>query len=263
MSTEPTRVDRTTKVAARQLRWTEAGVGEPLVILHHSTGPFWTPFHDRLAESFTVVAADMPGYGQSECPPEARSPRDLAIRLLQLLGRLSIGPVHLVGFGLGGWVAAEMATMSQQSLRSLVLVGAAGIKPRVGEIHDPMMASFTDYARLGFADDQQFEKTFGVEPAPELVQLWDYSREMTARITWRPWMWSGQLPAVLRGVQTPSLIVWGDNDRIVPLDCGDQYASLLPNARLTILEGVGHVPDVEQSELLAQLVSDFATSQGG
>jgi pimeloyl-ACP methyl ester carboxylesterase len=255
-------VDRTFDVGGLSIRVHESGNGSPFIVLHHSTGPFWTPFYDRLAESFTVMAPDLPGFGSSERPTDARSPRDLAIRCLQLLDQLDTGPVGLAGFGLGGWVAAEMATMNQRAFTSLALIGAAGIKPRNGYIYDPMMGSYTEYARLGFANDERFERTLGIEPAPQLVELWDYSREMTARVTWRPWMWSGQLPGLLRGVKTPSLVVWGDSDRIIPLDCGEQYAELIPNARLEIIEEAGHVVDIEQPDVLADLIADFAASQG-
>ena len=92
------------------------------------------------------------------------------------------------------------------------------------------------------------------------VELWDRSREMTARITWKPWMWSGQLPSLLRGVATPSLVVWGQHDRIVPLDCGQQYYELLADARLEIVYDAGHTVDLEQPELLAQLIADFVAT---
>lgn len=185
--------------------------------------------------------------------------RDLAILTLQLLDHFGDEPVHLLGLGLGGWVAAEMATMAQRRLSSLVLVGAAGIKPTVGDIHDPMNAGWIDYARLGFSSDERFLSEIGDEPPEDLIDLWDYSREMTARVTWRPWMWSAQLPALLRGVRVPSLVVWGDQDRIMPLDCGEQYAELL-GSRLEVLPG-GHTLDLETPGALADLVSTFVSQQ--
>ena len=237
--------------------------GTPVVVLHHSTGPLWTPFHDRLAERRRVVVPDLPGYGRSARPVTARAPRDLAIRALQLFDVLGVGPVHLVGLGLGGWVAAEMATMHQSALSSLVLVGAAGIKPRTGEIFDPMMSSPVTYGRRCFSADERFDALFGEEPSPELAEVWDWSREMTARITWRPWMWSGQLPDLLRGVRTPALVVWGDTDRVVPIDCGQQYAELLPAARLETVAAAGHCVDLEQPDALASVVERFFDEQEG
>jgi len=252
---------RQVAVAGLQLQTSEGGTGTPpFVVLHHSTGPLWTPFYEALAARRAVIAPDLSGYGRSERPDAARSPRDLAILWLRALDELEPDPVHLVGLGLGGWVAAEIATMAPRRLASLTLVGAAGIKPRDGFIHDPMMSSWTDYARLGFHDESRFEKVIGSEPSEDLITLWDHSREMTARITWKPWMWSGQLPSLLRGVATPSLVVWGQDDRIVPLDCGQQYGELLADARLEIVDDAGHTVDLEQPELLAQLIADFVAT---
>jgi pimeloyl-ACP methyl ester carboxylesterase len=261
-TTDVTRVAEDVEVAGLRIRVTSRGSGPPVFVLHHSTGPFWTPFYDVLAQTCTVSAPDMPGFGRSERPTAARSPRDVAILCLQLLDVLAAGPVHLVGLGLGGWVAAEMATMHQQGVETLTLVGAAGIKPRVGQIHDPMMAGWIDYARLSFRNQESFDEIIGSDPPPELIELWDHSREMTARITWRPWMWSGTLPSFLLGVRTPTLVVWGDSDRVVPLDCAEQYARILPDAQLELVEAAGHAVDLERPDELAALVDAFVVSRG-
>ena len=81
---------------------------------------------------------------------------------------------------------------------------------------------------------------------------------MTARITWKPWMWSLQLPTLLRGVRTRSLVVWGGEDRIVPLECGAQLAELLPDCRLEVIEGAGHSVELEEPSLVAGMVTAFA-----
>jgi len=251
------------EVAGLRIHVDEAGDGAPLVVLHHSTGPFWTPFYDNLASSFRVIAPDMPGYGRSERPDDARAPRDLAVLLLQLIDELDLDRVHLVGMGLGGWVAAEMATMAQRRLSTLTLVGAAGIKPRTGMIHDPMMEGWIDYEKYSFSSEEAYTKVFGEgDPNQDILDLWDYSREMTARITWKPWMWTVTLPTLVKGVKTPSLVVWGAHDRVVPLDCGEQYVEQLQNANLEILEDSGHVVDLEAPEALAKLITQFAESQG-
>ena len=161
---EQTTIDRTgldVTVGKRTIHVEEAGRGEPVVVLHHSTGPFWTPFYDRLAGAHRVVAPDLPGYLRSDRPEMARHPRDLAIGVSQLAAAMDLGPFHLVGFGLGGWVAAELATMAPAQLVSLTLVGADGIRPTSGEIADTMLISHTDQGKLGFSTDQAFVEVFG------------------------------------------------------------------------------------------------------
>jgi pimeloyl-ACP methyl ester carboxylesterase len=250
--------ERTVPVGDLMVHVNEKGDGPVVFVLHHSTGPFWSSLYDKLSDGFSVMAPDMPGYGQSTRPVLARNPVHLAVLLNQLLDGEERDGVHLVGFGFGGWVAAEMAAMNQRRLASLTLVGAAGIKPREGFIHDPMTESWVDYAQRGFRDTEHFAAVFGAEPPQEVIDLWDYSREMTARITWKPWMWSLTLPTLLRAVATPALIVWGREDAIVPLDCGEQYAELLPNARLEIVEDAGHLVEFEEPDRMKTLISDFA-----
>jgi pimeloyl-ACP methyl ester carboxylesterase len=252
-------VEQDREVARHRIHVKSCGTGPPLLVLHRSTGPMWCPFYDHIASTFRVIVPDMPGFGESERVEAARSPRDLAILLHQALELLEDGPVHAVGLGLGGWVLAEMATMGQQRFRTLTFVGAAGIKPRAGQISDPMMISWEDYQRLGFRDDEHFRKVFGdAQPSPEIVSLWDFSREMTARVTWKPWMWSNQLRALLPGVRTPSMIVWGGHDRVIPLDCAEQLRELLPASRLEVIDRSGHSVELEEPAELAVLVHRFS-----
>ena len=118
------------EVAGRRVQYLQGGSGDALLVLHHSTGNTgWLPVHEQLAASRQVLVPDLPGYGQSERPEWARDPRDIAILLHQMLDKLGHGAVPIVGLGFGGWIAAEMATMNQQRISSLVLVGAPGIQP--------------------------------------------------------------------------------------------------------------------------------------
>jgi pimeloyl-ACP methyl ester carboxylesterase len=116
------------------------------------------------------------------------------------------------------------------------------------------------YVRLGFSNDAAYEKIFGEAPEEDVKQLWDFSREMTARLTWKPWMFNRQLLPLLATVQTPSLLVWGADDRIIPRSSADLYQGALSNSRLEIVEGAGHLVEMEQPDALASLIADFAGS---
>jgi pimeloyl-ACP methyl ester carboxylesterase len=251
------------ELATGKVRLLEGGTGNPLLLLHHDVGSVgWLDAHDGLAKHFTVLAPDMPGYGQSERPSWARHPRDLAIILNQLLDHRGLNnDVTLVGLGFGGWVAAEMATMNQSRLRSLVLAAPMGLQPREGEIMDQMLMAHVDYMKEGFRSDEEFTLRYGEEPDPEVALAWDLNKEMTARIAWKPYMFSHQLAPLLTGVRTSALIVWGRHDKVVPLECGDLFASSLPNARLVVVEDAGHFVEMERPEEFVQLVVEHANKQ--
>jgi pimeloyl-ACP methyl ester carboxylesterase len=163
-----------------------------------------------------------------------------------------------VGLGFGGWIAAEMATMSPRAFRRLVLVGPLGLKPATGEILDQALLSYIDYVRAGFADQGAFDRLFSPDPPTPQLEQWDLNREMTFRIAWKPYMYNPTLPPLLGGVQTEALIVWGRDDRIVPPACAEQWTRALPKSRLAVVDGAGHFVDLEQPETLARLIVQFA-----
>jgi pimeloyl-ACP methyl ester carboxylesterase len=215
----------------------------------------WRSLHASLAEQFAVYAPTHPGFGSSERPAWARSVRDLAILHLGLLEQLGLDHVIIVGLGFGGWVAAEMASMCRHGLDGLLLVGAMGLKPAQGEILDQFLVSTSNYVRAGFATEAGFAAVYGAAPDVDQLETWELSREMASRVAWQPYMYNPALPHLLAGVSAPTLVVWGSEDRVVPLACGQQYVQCLPNARLLELPGAGHYVDLEQPDVLAAHVA--------
>jgi pimeloyl-ACP methyl ester carboxylesterase len=233
-----------------------------LLVLPHDIGSLARlPFYDALARRFTVYVPSHPGYDGSERPSWMRSVRDVAVTYQSVIAEINLANPSLVGLGFGGWIAAEMATMSPQAFRRLVLVGAMGVKPVTGEILDQALVSYIDYVRAGFEDQGVFDCLFGAEPPTELLEQWDLNREMTFRIAWKPYMYNPTLPHLLGGVKAAALIVWGAGDKIVPLECGEAYARALPRSRLAVVPGSGHFVDMEQPEALARLIVEFAAEQ--
>lgn len=250
---------QTVQVGETEVHLLKGGSGRPVLVLHGLEGPEgWLAFHEALAANATVYAPDHPGFGETKRPDWLESISDQARFYLWFLQQAGIEQVDLVGFGIGGWIAAEMATMAPRAFRRLVLVGAMGIKPERGEIADQALVSYIDYVRLGFADQGAFDRIYGAEPPTATLEQWDLNREMTFRIAWKPYMYNPTLPPLLGGVQTETLIVWGRQDRIVPVAVGEQYARALPKSRLSIIDGAGHFLEMEQPEALAKLIVSFA-----
>jgi pimeloyl-ACP methyl ester carboxylesterase len=247
------------RAAGSTLRLRKGGAGDPIVVLPHDIGSLdRLPFYDALARRFTVYVPSHPGYDGSERPSWMRSARDVAVTYQSVIAEINLANPSLVGLGFGGWIAAEMATMSPQAFRRLVLVGAMGVKPVKGEILDQALVSYIDYVRAGFEDQGVFDRLFGADPATERLEQWDLNREMTFRIAWKPYMYNPTLPHLLGGVRAPALVVWGGGDKIVPLECGEAYARVLPRSRLAVVPGSGHFVDMEQPEALARLIVEFA-----
>jgi pimeloyl-ACP methyl ester carboxylesterase len=244
----------TVEIAGLKMLVRRAGEGEPLVLLHNSTGYLgWTTFHRALSEHFEVIAPDLPGFGGSQRPAWARNVRDLAILTGGLIDALALGPVHGVGLGFGGWTIAELATMSPTRFSSLALIGAVGPKPREGFVMDQMLMDWVDYARAGFLSDERFDELFG-EVTPEVFDALERHREMTARVTWKPFMYNASLAHLLPLISVPTLVLTGDGDRVVPIDVTAQYEEALPQARGERIVQAGHRIDLEQPEATVSLV---------
>jgi pimeloyl-ACP methyl ester carboxylesterase len=246
------------QVAGCKMHLMRAGSGAPVLVLHHDIGTLdRTPFYDALAGKFDTLVPHHPGYSRSERPDWMRSVRDVAVAHRWLLSELGIEKISLVGLGFGGWIAAEMATMAPSSVDKLVLVGAMGLKSPDEFILDQALWNHLEYTRFGFHDMAAYATAFGEEPPTDLVVEWEIAREMSFRIAWKPYMYSQTLPHLLGAIRAPALVVWGDDDKIVPRSAGDIYAKNLPNARLQVVPACGHFVDLEKPDELARLVTDF------
>lgn len=247
------------EIAGIKLHVTRAGSGPAVLVLHHDIGTVdRLPFYDALAAKFDVLIPHHPGWGKSERPHWMRHPRDIAAVHAWLLSDLGLSGVSLVGLGFGGWIATEMASLAPRDYKKLVLVGAAGIKPPEGDIADQAIVSYIVYPKSGFHDEAAFAAVYG-DVSTDQLEAWDIAREMSFRTAWKPYMYSQTLPHLLGGVRAPALIVWGDDDRIVPLSAGQAYARALHDATLTTIPDCGHFAEMEKPDAVAKLAIDFLT----
>jgi pimeloyl-ACP methyl ester carboxylesterase len=245
-------------VAGLQLRLRRAGRGAPLLLLHHDTGTLdQLPVYAALAERYDLLLPEHPGYGQSDRPTWMRGVRDLAAVYQGLLAALDIARPNLLGLGYGGWIAAEMASLAPRDFAKLILVGPMGIKPPQGDILDQALVSHIDYARAGFHDQAAFDAVYGVEPSTDQLVEWDLCREMNFRLAWKPYMHSQTLPHLLGAVRAPALVVWGAEDRVVPISAADRFMAGLPDARLAVVPACGHCVEMEKPAEFARLVTEF------
>jgi pimeloyl-ACP methyl ester carboxylesterase len=237
------------------------GQGDPLLVLHGAGGNRgFTRWMQRVAERYTVWAPTHPGFGRSGDAEWMDGIDDLARLHLWFIDAAGLGRPHVLGHSIGGWTAAEMAAMSPGSIDRLVLVAPVGLKPETGEILDIFFYSPQQLRDLTVHDPKtipEWDELFGRAPTPAELEIVERNREMTARLTWKPYMHNPRLPRFLPRATNPTLIIWGREDQIVPVACGEQYRRLLPNATLTVLERCGHLPPIEQPDVFARHVLDF------
>ena len=237
------------------------GQGDPLLVLHGAGGNRgWTRWLAQVSERFTVWAPTHPGFERSEDADWMDGIDDLARFYLWFIETAKLGRPHVLGHSIGGWTAVELATMSPASIDRLVLVAPVGLKPETGEILDIFYFSPAQLLTMMVHDSKtvpEWQELFGRAPTPAEIEAATRNREMAARLTWKPYMHNPRLAHFLPRVTNPTLIVWGREDRAVPVECGEQYRQGLPNATLSVLEGCGHLPPIEQPDAVARLVLDF------
>jgi pimeloyl-ACP methyl ester carboxylesterase len=249
-------------VGGAKIRFLKGGSGRPLVALHSVEGNLgWLRCHDELSRNFTVYVPTHPGFAGSERPEWLESFFDLSRFYLWILQELELPKAVVLGHGIGGWLAAEIAVMSPSTVERLVLVDAAGVRPRKGEITDIFLHGTEGSRRMSFFDVKQvvdYELLFGRKPAPEDREASIINREAATRYCWKPYMHDPALPHLLerlRGVAT--LAVWGREDKLVPLECGELYRDGIRGARLEIIDQCGHFPHIEKPAEFVRAVAGF------
>jgi pimeloyl-ACP methyl ester carboxylesterase len=234
------------------------GQGTPLLWLHGTDGlAEWPDAIDRLAATHMVIAPDHPGFGESEAPGWMDDVSDLAYLYLELLKTLKLDGVHIIGQSLGGWVGMEMAVRSTARLKSLTLISSAGIHVKGASKTDIFMIDPEEQARLVYADAKLGEAAAERAGAEKYQDVAVANRVASARFGWNPRFHNPRLERWLCRIDIPTLIVWGDKDRIFSPVHAEALARAIPGAGVVMIEGAGHLPHVEKLEETLKAVGAF------
>ena len=221
-STPQTRIE--TFADGLTVRIDERGSGRPLLVLHGGGGPqSVSGFVAAVSEHAHVLSPIHPGFAGEPRPEWFNSIDDLALTYLELLERLDLHEVMVVGFSIGGWIASELAVRDTTRLGSIVLVDAVGIQVEGHEIADVFPLTPDELSALSFHNPAAFR----IDPAtlsPDQVAaraadfqaLGVYGREQG--------MHDPKLRRRLGRVRIPALVVWGESDGVVDPDYGRAYS---------------------------------------
>jgi len=261
--TTDTCTEERVEIADTTLYLTKGGAGSPLLVLHGIEGhEGWLAWHDSLAAHATVYAPAHPGYTPTPCPPWLSTIFHQAVFYHWFLEQQALGPVDLVGLGIGGWIAAYMAVMCPHHLRHLVLVSPAGIRPERQEIFDIFVTPWKQVIDLCFYDPAncpEYQRLYGGE-FQEFGGPHEAGRTMSMRMCFRPFMYDSALPSMLRKIHLPTLLVWGTEDKIIPGECAQLYQRAIAGSALKWIEQCGHWAQFERPQELARLITDFIGS---
>jgi pimeloyl-ACP methyl ester carboxylesterase len=271
--------ERTVTVAGKPLFVAAAGTG-PAMVLLHGGGPGasgvsnYSRNIDALARTHRVIVPDMPGYGRSAKHFDHADPFGfLADTIRGLLDEMSIETAHLVGNSLGGAAALRLAVDSPQRVGKLVLMGPGGIGTTRGLPTAGLKSLLSYYSGEGPSRDKlaTFIRTYlvydGAAVPDELIDL-RYQASLDPEVVADPplrrpsglrtlWRMDLTRDKRLRQLRTPTLILWGRDDKVNRPSGGPQLLDVLPNAELVMTSHTGHWMQWERAELFNQLVTDF------
>ena len=235
-----------------------AGTGRKVLFLHGAGGvPQWLPFFDALAERYELWVPEHPGFGGSDDPKWIASMPDLAMFYLDLVEEIGLDGVHLIGNSLGGWLAAEILIRDRSRFISLVQLAPAGIRLKGVPAGDNFIWGPEEAVRNLYHDQSFADRVLALAPSEAQLDTMLKNRFTVAKFGWQPRWYNPDLEKWLHRVKLPALVIWGDDDKIMP----PQYAALwrgrLPDAGLVMIAGCGHLPHVEKAEFVAGQVLDF------
>jgi pimeloyl-ACP methyl ester carboxylesterase len=233
-------------------RLRRGGKGDPLLFLHGASGaPAILPFMEKLAQRFDVLVPEHPGYGQTAEPEWLENIHDVAYFYLDFLKQLNLRNVTLVGNSMGGWIAMEIAVRDTSRLKSLVLVSPAGIPAPGVQPADIFLMAPEDVVRNLFVDQKLAEARLA---QPEDIDVSLKNRHTTARLAWEPRLYDPFLPKWLHRIDVPVKIIWGREDRILPVAFAEEFKRLMPKAQIHIVDNAGHLPHAEKPDQFVELV---------
>jgi pimeloyl-ACP methyl ester carboxylesterase len=248
-----------------EIAYERVGEGPPLVLVHGAAvdSRMWRPQLAALADEFTVVAWDEPGAGRSSDVPADFALADYAHCLAALIEALDLGPAHVAGLSWGGTLAQELYRHHPKLVSTLLLVDTyAGWKGSLPE--EEVRARVEGVRQMLTAADHLFDPTlpglFAGGPPARFVPLLEAMAADVRPESMRTAllvMAEADQRDLLPRIAVPTLLIWGELDARSPLSVAHQFEDAVPEAKLVVIPGAGHVSNLEQPELFNAAVREF------
>lgn len=259
---------RAVQVGRFRFVYTDGGTGQPVLMLHGFAGDkdHWTRMAAGLTETYRVVAPDLPGHGENDRLTDEKYSIPLqAQRVHAFAQELKLEKFHLVGSSMGGAIAAYYASEYPEDLLSLTLIDAAGVQsPEKSETTLALEKGYNPLLVENEADFDRFLKFTTVKPPyiPGSIKAY-FAQRAVANRPFNDQIFrdikgeAGSVEKRLPMIKAPTLIIWGDTDRVIHPSAAQVFARAIRGSRVVILKECGHGPMVERPEETAAIYNAF------
>jgi len=257
-TTSDTRTFALPAIGEVEVNYAERGSGRPVLLLHGGAGPQSViGFADLLAatDGVRVITPTHPGFGGTPRPASLNSMAGLAAVYSRLLDELGLENVTVIGNSIGGWIAAEIALLASPRVSAVVLVDAVGLQLDEHPIVDFFGLTMDQVADLSYFTPDAFRIDISAFSEPQKATM--AANRAALQVYGGTTMADPGLQGRLPGIATPTLVVWGEADRIVPPEHGSAYTDAIPGARLHLIREAGHLPQLETPDELRRTVVGF------
>lgn len=256
--TKPETID----VGGLEVAYRRKGSGPATVFLHGGGGTrMWLPFYERLSGSVDLIAPEHPGFGDTPAADWIEGFDDLVLHYRDVLDALELDRVHLIGFSLGGWIAANVAIFYPDRVKSLTLISPGGLRVPEAPMADFMRMPPEQIGDLLYNGRTLDYLDYLPDPHDVDAAIRGYGEaSMFAKLAWNP-RYDIKLDRRVPQLTMPALVIEPDDDRLVPNAHAKRWAKLLPNARLRKVKGrehpSGHLVMIQEPDATAAPIARF------
>jgi pimeloyl-ACP methyl ester carboxylesterase len=240
---------------------TESGSGRIALLLHGGGGPFTVQsIAAHLSQTMHVIMPTHPGWNGAERPAWLSTIPELARVYIQMLKSQGYHDVLVIGSSVGGWIASEMALNDDTHLLTgLAIIDGTGVQIKGQPIRDFYALTPREVAEYSYHDPDRFYLDPATLPLEQVAR--QRANIATMRVFAGDQMYDPTLLTRLGQIQIPTLVLWGDSDRIVTPAYGQAFAAAIPNARFTLVTEAGHLPHFEQPQATFDALDAFGSHQ--
>jgi 3-oxoadipate enol-lactonase len=254
-------MSRVAMTSGIEIGFEEAGRGDatPILFLHGvgSDKSVWRPQLAHFGKTRRAIAVDYPGYGDSDHAPDGTSRDDYASAILSAMDGLKVERAHICGLSLGGVVAIAMYAQAPDRCASFILADTFAVHPDGRAIYERSIAGSQDLPAMADARvDVLLAQPAGPEVRREVVETMSRIDPTAYRIGAEA-VWLADQRDRAQSIAVPALILCGDQDLITPVDLSSELVDLIPEARMQVIAGAGHLTNLEKPREFNQAVEAF------